>query len=95
MGADDRKPGASLSILRWIPVSRTKMESEASARLGRRATSDDGVLAPDLAEQAVRFAAAVRSQLRLYGKVIIEEGGQFSGEIESGTAPARPMITLP
>jgi len=46
--------------------------SEASARLGRRAASDDGVLAPDLAEQAVRFAAAVRSQLRLYGKEIIE-----------------------
>ena len=25
-----------------------------------------------------------------YGKVVIEEGGQLSGEIESGTSPARP-----
>ena len=26
-----------------------------------------------------------------YGKVIIEEGGQLSGEIESGTSPVRPV----
>jgi cytoskeletal protein CcmA (bactofilin family) len=26
-----------------------------------------------------------------YGKVVIEEGGQLSGEIESGTAAARPV----
>ncbi|MDB5958307.1 polymer-forming cytoskeletal protein [Ramlibacter sp.] len=25
-----------------------------------------------------------------YGKVVIEEGGQLSGEIEAGTSPARP-----
>lgn len=28
-----------------------------------------------------------------YGKVVIEEGGQLSGEIESGTTPARPVVT--
>lgn len=27
-----------------------------------------------------------------YGKVVIEEGGQLSGEIEFGTAPARPVV---
>ncbi len=28
-----------------------------------------------------------------YGKVVIEEGGQLSGEIEFGTAQARPPVT--
>jgi cytoskeletal protein CcmA (bactofilin family) len=28
-----------------------------------------------------------------YGKVVIEEGGQLSGEIEFGTAPARQPVT--
>jgi cytoskeletal protein CcmA (bactofilin family) len=27
-----------------------------------------------------------------YGKIVIEEGGQLSGEIEFGTAPARPVV---
>ena len=27
-----------------------------------------------------------------YGKIVIEEGGQLSGEIESGSAPARPVV---
>jgi cytoskeletal protein CcmA (bactofilin family) len=27
-----------------------------------------------------------------YGKVVIEEGGQLSGEIEFGAAPARPVV---
>ena len=27
-----------------------------------------------------------------YGKVVIEEGGQLSGEIEFGTAPSRPVV---
>jgi len=27
-----------------------------------------------------------------YGKIVIEEGGQLSGEIEFGTAPARPAV---
>jgi len=30
-----------------------------------------------------------------YGKVVIEEGGQLSGEIESATAPARASTTVP
>ena len=30
-----------------------------------------------------------------YGKVIIEEGGQLSGEIESGTSPVRPVAAVP
>jgi acyl-CoA dehydrogenase family protein 9 len=46
--------------------------TEASARMGRRAASEEGVLAPRLAEQAVRFSAAVRAQVRLYGKEIVE-----------------------
>jgi acyl-CoA dehydrogenase family protein 9 len=46
--------------------------TEASARLGRRAATDDGVLVPELTERALRFAAALRTQLRLYGKEIIE-----------------------
>ena len=29
-----------------------------------------------------------------YGKVVIEEGGQLSGEIEAGTSPARPTPAL-
>jgi acyl-CoA dehydrogenase family member 9 len=45
---------------------------EASSRLARRAADDDGVLTAALTERAVRFAAAVRTQLRLYGKEIIE-----------------------
>jgi hypothetical protein len=27
-----------------------------------------------------------------YGKVVIEEGGQLSGEIESGTGNSRPAV---
>jgi cytoskeletal protein CcmA (bactofilin family) len=27
-----------------------------------------------------------------YGKIVIEEGGQLSGEIEVGTSPARPAV---
>jgi len=46
--------------------------TEASARLGRRTAGDDGILTPLLAEQAVRFSAAVRAQVRLYGKEIVE-----------------------
>lgn len=30
-----------------------------------------------------------------YGKVVIEEGGQLSGEIEAGTSPRAPQAALP
>lgn len=43
-----------------------------SVRLGRRAATDEGVLAAELTEQAVRFSAAVRAQVRQYGKEIVE-----------------------
>jgi len=60
------------SIVQSFQALTGDLFSEASARLGRRQVTEDGVLGAELAEQAARFGAAVRSELRLYGKEIVE-----------------------
>ena len=45
-------------------------------------------------QKLVIFATGKVSGRIRYGKVVIEEGGQLSGEIESGTAPARPASNV-
>lgn len=50
----------------------------------------DGTLT--VRERLVIYATGKVTGRIHYGKIVIEEGGQLSGEIEFGTAPARPVV---